>query len=158
MRRNAKKSKSGRSRNQSSTIPELCFVYYFMDPDDEEFKEIMKNARRKMEIPTPAAMLCKLQREKYRETCRVEEHKTKYACVAGAAESVRKRMEGYPHKNHEDHMCKKRDKFIESQRIGAQIYYCASSNENTRCRCSSGECEKPEEITAWQMTKVRNKK
>ena len=32
---------------------------YFIDPDDEEFKRIMKNARGKLEIPMPAAMLCK---------------------------------------------------------------------------------------------------
>ena len=29
---------------------------YFIDPDDEEFKCMMKNARRKLEIPMPAAM------------------------------------------------------------------------------------------------------
>ena len=32
---------------------------YFIDPEDEEFKDIMKNARRKLEIPMPAAMPCK---------------------------------------------------------------------------------------------------
>ena len=49
---------------------------YFINPDDGEFKDIMKNARRKLEIPMPAAMPCKLQLEKYRGTCRtVEEHK-----------------------------------------------------------------------------------
>ena len=31
---------------------------YFIDPDDEECKDIMKNARRKLEIPMPAAMPC----------------------------------------------------------------------------------------------------
>ena len=36
----------------------------------------MKNARRKLEGPMPAAMPCKFQREKYRETCRVDECKT----------------------------------------------------------------------------------
>ena len=42
----------------------------------------------------PAAMLCKLQRDKHRETCRtVEEHKTKDACIVEADESVRIRME-----------------------------------------------------------------
>ena len=47
----------------------------FIDPDDEAFKDIMKNARGKLEIPMPAAMPCKLQHDKYRETCRtVEEH------------------------------------------------------------------------------------
>ena len=35
---------------------------YFIDPDDAEFKEIMKNLRRKLEIPMPAAMSCKHQR------------------------------------------------------------------------------------------------
>ena len=54
---------------------------YFIDPDDEELKDIMKNARRKM----PAALTCKTQREKYRETCRVEKKtKTKYACIVEA--------------------------------------------------------------------------
>ena len=52
----------------------------------------MKNARRKLEGPMPAAMPCKTQREKYRETCRVEKKcKTKYACIVEADESARKR-------------------------------------------------------------------
>ena len=76
---------------------------YFIDLDDEEFKNIMKNARRKLEIPMPAAMPCKFQRDKYRETCRtVEEHKTKCACIVEVEESMRKRMEGSLHKNHEE--------------------------------------------------------
>ena len=80
----------------------LCGIY-FIDLDDEEFKDIMKNARRKLEIPMPAAMPCKLQREKYRKTCRtVEEHKTEYACIVEADECMRKCMEGCLHKNHED--------------------------------------------------------
>ena len=32
---------------------------YFIDPEDEEFKLTLKNARRKLEIPMPAAMPCK---------------------------------------------------------------------------------------------------
>ena len=28
---------------------------YFFDPEDKEFKDIMKKARRKLEIPMPAA-------------------------------------------------------------------------------------------------------
>ena len=34
---------------------------FFIEPDDEEFKHIMKNDRRKLEIPMPAAMPCGLQ-------------------------------------------------------------------------------------------------
>ena len=53
-------------------MPEKLRGTYFMDPDDGEFKDIMKNASRKLEVPMPAATPCKIQREKYRETCRVE--------------------------------------------------------------------------------------
>ena len=62
----------------------ICFI----EPDDDvEFKRKMKNARRKCEIPMPAAMPCKLQRRPYRETCcAVEEQKTKYACIVEAEE------------------------------------------------------------------------
>ena len=72
---------------------------YFSDPDDEEFKVIMKNARRKLEVPMPAAMPCKFHREKYRETCSVEKKcKKNNACIVEADESVRIRMEGAPHR------------------------------------------------------------
>ena len=80
----------------------------FIDPDDEEFRRMMKNARRKLEFPMPAAMPCRLQRFPYRETCcAVGEHKTKYACIVEADESMRKRMEGSQSENHEDHIARK---------------------------------------------------
>ena len=68
---------------------------YFIDPADEEFKEILNNARRKLEIPMPASMPCKTSLSpSSRETCRtIGEHKTKYACIVEANESVRIRME-----------------------------------------------------------------
>ena len=63
---------------------------YFIDLDAEEFKRIMTNARRKLEIPMPAAMPCRLQLHEHRETCgTVGQHKTKYACVVEADESMR---------------------------------------------------------------------
>ena len=66
----------------------------------------MRAESRKFEMP--AAMPCKTQREKYRETCRVEKKcKTKYACIVEADESTRKRMEGSLHKYHEDHIAGK---------------------------------------------------
>ena len=78
---------------------------FFIDPDDEQYKDIIQHARRKLEVPMPAAMPCKIQRGTYRETCRVEKDcKTKYACIVEADESTKKRMEGSPHKDHEDHI------------------------------------------------------
>ena len=64
----------------------------------------MKNARKKLEIPMPAAMRCNLQQSACRETCRtVGDHKTRYACIVEADEINEEKMEGSHHKNHEDH-------------------------------------------------------
>ena len=82
---------------------------YFIDPKDEEFKDIMKNARRKLEIPMPAAMPCKTPMcQSSRETCRsVGKHKTKHACIVEAHESMRIRLEGVLCRYHEDHIAAK---------------------------------------------------
>ena len=42
---------------------------FFIEPNDEEFKLTMKAARRKLEVPMPAAMPCKLQHCPYKESC-----------------------------------------------------------------------------------------
>ena len=108
MRRNAKKSKKWAIEKLKLDNARRLRGIYFIDPDDEEFKDTMKNARRKWEVPMPAAMPCKTQREKYRETCRVEKRcKTKYACTVETDESTRKRMEGSLHKFHVDHIAGK---------------------------------------------------
>ena len=57
MQREAKRSKNEPSRNQSSTNARRLRGIYFIDPEDGEFKDIMNNARRKLEIPMPGASL-----------------------------------------------------------------------------------------------------
>ena len=96
---------------------------FFVEPDDEAFKRIMKNARRKWEMSMPAAMPCRLQLNQHSETCgKVGQHKTKYACIVEADEPMRIRMEVCQSKNHEDHISGKRGEFIESLQSCAQIY------------------------------------
>ena len=76
-----------------------------IDPADAEFKETIKNARRKLEVPMPAAMPCKIRGRKYKETCRNPDTlKTKYACTIEADEFTRQRLEGTLQKDHEDHI------------------------------------------------------
>ena len=36
---------------------------YFIDPEDKEFKETIKNARKKLETPVAPAMPCKTMQE-----------------------------------------------------------------------------------------------
>ena len=63
---------------------------FFIEPDDEEFKRTMKIARRKLEIPMPAAMPCKTPINSRGKTCRsIGKHKTEHACIVEADESMR---------------------------------------------------------------------
>ena len=82
---------------------------FFTEPDDEELKHTMKNARRKLEIPMPAAIPCKTQVNCRGEACRrIARHKTNYACIVDADESMRKRLERVPQRYHEGHIAAKR--------------------------------------------------
>ena len=118
----------------------------------------MKNARRKLEVLVPAAMLCKLQCENYRETCRVEEHKTKYACIVEADESMRKRMEGSPHKNHEDHIAGKGMNSLSRYNLVHTFIPMPQAMKIPAAKAAvEKEWEKLENVPAWQLTKVRNK-
>ena len=69
----------------------ICFI----DPDDMEFKEIIKNARRKLETPMAPAMPCKTcKKSKHGETrSKTHDFKSKFACILEASESTRLRLE-----------------------------------------------------------------
>ena len=61
---------------------------FFLEPNDEEFKLTVKAARRELEVPMPAAMLCKIPIKSSGETHRnIGKHKMKYACIVDADES-----------------------------------------------------------------------
>ena len=88
---------------------------FFIEQNDEEFKLTIKAARRKLEVPMPAAMPCKIHMKSSGETHRnIGKRKTKYACVVDADESTRPRLEGAVHKPHQDHITAKRNEFYNS--------------------------------------------
>ena len=91
----------------------------------------MKNARRKLGVPMPAAMPCTTPINSGGET------------ICGVGRS---------------HLCK-RNKFIESLHFVSQVYPDASGIKYSGCKDGSGErIGKLENTPAWQLTKVRNKK
>ena len=76
---------------------------FFIEPDDEEFKHTMKNARRKLEIPIPAAI-----RKLPWWNCRsIGKHKIKYGCIDDVDKFMRIRLESVQYRNHEDHITAK---------------------------------------------------
>ena len=105
-------------------------------------------------------MPCKTPPHSRGETCSsIGKHKTKYAFIVDADESVRTRLEGLPQRYHEDHIAAKGIKFTESLQFGAQIYSDASSIKKYLMQsCSGKRMGNLEKILAWQLTKVNNKK
>ena len=78
---------------------------YFIDPEDTEFKETIKNARKKLETSVAPAMPCKIM--KNCGSGASNKMKTKFACTLEAGESTRMRVgNSIPH-YHEDHIAGK---------------------------------------------------
>ena len=130
---NVKRNKSELLRNQSSIMPEDCVGFYFIDLEDEEVKDIMRNARRKLEIPMPTVnafvklLLCRSSRG----ICRaIGGHKTKYACIVEADESMSIRMEGSSSQISWRSHCRKRYDFMKSLQSSARFFLCLK-----QCKC-----------------------
>ena len=131
---------------------------YFIDPEDTEFKETIKNARKKLETSVPPAMPCKIM--KNCGSGASNKIKTKLACILEADESTRMRMgNSIPH-NHEDHIAGKGRQFITALQFGSQIYSYASQAMKIPAAKAAvdKEWEKLEKISAWNLTSVKSKK
>ena len=80
---------------------------YFIDPEDTEFKETIKNARKKLETSVAPAMPCKIM--KNCGSGGSDKIQTKLACILEADESTRLRMGNSVPSYHEDHIAGKGD-------------------------------------------------
>ena len=78
---------------------------YFIDPEDKELKETIKNARKKLETPIAPAMPCKIM--KNCGSGASNKIKTRLACIPEADESTRIRMGNSIPQYHEDHIAGK---------------------------------------------------
>ena len=109
---------------------------HFIDPEDKEFKETIKNARKKVETPVAPAMPCKTSKTcKHGETRgKTNEIKSKLASIL---EATRLRMEESLPNHHEDHIAGKGDNSLQHEKLVEQIDSYASSHEDSRSRGSS---------------------
>ena len=91
---------------------------YFIDPEDKEFKETIKNARKKLETPLAPAMPCKII--KSNKNCgsgASNKVKSKLACILEAGESTRLRVgESLPN-HHEDHIAGKGENSLQHKNL-----------------------------------------
>ena len=111
MYRNAKRSINVQLKNQSSIMQEDYEESISLTPEDLEFEEIIKNARRKSQTPMAPAMPCKIcKKSKHWETrSKTNDFKSKFACILEASDSTRMRTEESLPKYHEDHIAGKGD-------------------------------------------------
>ena len=129
---------------------------YFIDPEDTEFKETIKNAREKLERPTAPAMLCKIVKNcGYGASNKIE---TKLACILETDESTRMRVgNSMPH-HHEDHIARKRRQIITLQ-LGSQIFPLPQAMKIPAPKAAvDKEWDKLEKVSARNLAKVRSKK
>ena len=87
----------------------------FIDPEDKEFKETIKNVRKKLETPMAPAMPCKTSKNSQHSLTRGKsnEMKSKLACFLEANESTRLRMEESLPNYHEDHIAGRGDNSVQ---------------------------------------------
>ena len=134
---------------------------YFIDPEDKEVKENIKNAGKKLETPMAPAMPCKTSKKsKHGETRgKTNEFKSKLACILKASESTRLRMEESLPNYHEDHIAGKGDNSLQHYILVHTFIPMPQAMKIPAAKAAvNKEWRKLEKIPAWDLTKVRSKK
>ena len=131
---------------------------YFIDPEDTEFKETIKNARKKLETSVALAMPCKIMKKNCGSGA-FNKIETKLACILEADESSRLRMgNSIPH-HQEDHIAGKGDNSLQHYNLVHKLIPVPQAMKIAAAKAAvDKEWEKLEKISAWNLTKVRSKK
>ena len=131
---------------------------YFIDPEDKEFKETIKNARKKLETPIAPAMPCKIVKKNCGSGAS-NNIKTRLACILEAGESTRLRMgESLPN-HHEDHIAGKGNNSPQHYYLVHKLIPMPQAIKIPAAKAAvDKESEKLEKISAWNLTKVRSTK
>ena len=142
--------------HRTYNAPKLRGIY-FIDRNDGGIKETNKNARKKSEIPTEAAMPCKLRTKRRSPASRTtddrnhrfQQNPKDTACIVEAHEFTRRRLESTLPKDYEDHITQS----------GAQNCSDAQAMKIPDAKAAvDKEWEKLEKLPAWQFKRVKSKK
>ena len=122
----------------------------FIDLEDKEFKETIKNARKKLETPISPAVPCKIMKKNCGSSTS-NKIKTRLACILEASESTRLRMgESLPN-HHEDHMAGKGNNSLLQYNLVHKFIPVPQALKTPAAKAAvDKECEKLEKI--WRGT------
>ena len=130
---------------------------YFIDPEDKEYKETIKNARKKLETSVAPAMPCKIM--KNCGSGGSDKNKTKLACILEANESTRMRVVNSEPHIHEDHIAGKGENSLQHYNLVHKFIPMPQAMKIPAAKAAvDKEWEKLEKISAWNLTKVKSKK
>ena len=139
-------------------MPRKLRCIYFIDPEDKEFKETMKNARKKLETPMAPAMPCKIMKKNCASGAS-NKIKTGLACSLEAGESTRLRVgESLPN-HHEDHIAGKGHNSLQHYNL---VHKCIPMPQAMKIPAAKAavdkECEKLEKKSVWNLTSQKQKR
>ena len=131
---------------------------YFIDPEDKEFKETIKNARKKLETSVAPAMPCKIMKKNCGSSAS-NKIKTRLASILEANESTRMRMGNSEPSNHEDHIAGNGENSLQHYNLVHKFIPMPQAMKIPAAKAAvDKEWEKLEKISAWNLTKVKSKK
>ena len=129
---------------------------YFIDAEDKEFKETIKNARKKLETSVAPTMLCKIMKNCGNGS---DKYTTKLACILEANESTRMRMGNSIPSNHKHHIAGKGENSLQHYNLVHKFIPMPQAMKIPAAKAAvDKEWEKLEKISAWNLTKVKSKK
>ena len=133
-------------------------VIYIIDPEDTEFKETIKNARKKLETSVAPAMPCKIMKN-----CGNGEQsnkvKSKLACILEASESTRLRVGESLPTHHEDHIAGRGDNSLQQYNLVHKFIPMPQAMKIPAAKAAvDKEWENWRKFSTWNLTKVRSKK
>ena len=131
---------------------------YFIDPEDTEVKETIKNVREKLETSVAPATPCKIMKKNCGSGAS-NKVKTKLACILEADESTSLRMGNSVPNYHQDHIAGKGDNSSEHYNLVHKFILMPQAMKILAAKAAvDKEWEKLEKISAWNLTKVKSKK
>ena len=133
---------------------------YFIGPEDKEFKETMRNARKKLETPMAPAMPCKTSKKSKKGEIRskTNDFKSKFACILEASESTGMRMEESLPNHREDHIAGRGGSSLQHYNLVHKFIPMPQAMKIPAAKAAvDKEWEKLDNIPAWDLTKVRSK-
>ena len=111
---------------------------YHIDPNDMKFKDTMKNARKKLEVPLGSAMPCESSNQQGAALCaHNKSRKSRFACIVGAHESTRTRTGTSQPRDHDDRITDKGFNSLSHYNLVHKPISPPPSNENPGCESRS---------------------